>query len=147
MLSKSIGEVTALFISLEHSKKRVEKENIALDTFGILSDKYYNTNIERSVLITSLSSYTLANEHKIKMPFGSLGENLLIDYNPYHLKAGTVLQIGSTHLMISQNCTICDHLSSIDKKLPSLLEKDRGIFAKVIKEGKIKKGDKIYIIN
>ena len=147
MSSKAIGEVTALFISLKNSKKRVEKENIFLDTFGILSDKYHNTTVERSVLITSLSSYALANEHNIIMPFGSLGENLLIDYNPYHLKAGTILHVGSAQLMISQNCTICDHLSFIDKKLPSLLEKDRGIFAKVIKEGKITKGDKIYLTN
>ncbi len=69
------------------------------------------------------------------MPFGSLGENILIDYNPYHLNAGDQLRMGEVVLQISQNCTICDHLSKIDETLPTLLKDDRGIFAKVIKGG------------
>jgi MOSC domain-containing protein YiiM len=143
---KKIGQIIQLFISETTSKTRVEKEEISLDGKGIQEDKYYNKNIERSILITSLESYTLAEKHNITMPYASLGENLLIDYNPYHLNAGTKLHIGSVELEISQNCTLCDHLSSIDKQLPSLLKHDRGIFAKVNKEGHIKKGDDIYIV-
>ena len=147
MSKELVGKITALFISLKGSSSKVEKKSIQLDRLGILSDKYYNTNVQRSVLITSLSSYSLATEHDIEMPFGSLGENLLIDFNPYHLKSGSKLHIGSTQLEISQNCTICDHLSVIDEKLPTLLEHDRGIFAKVTKEGEIKEGDEIYLID
>jgi MOSC domain-containing protein YiiM len=55
--------------------------------------------------------------------------------------------MGEVLLQISQNCTICDHLSSIDEKLPDLLKDDRGIFAKVIKGGVIKKGDEIYLLS
>ncbi len=146
-MHEHLGKISSLFISLENSKKRVKKESLQLDTLGILSDKYYDTNVQRSILITSLLSYTLAKKYDIKMPFGSLGENLLIDYNPYHLQAGTRLEIGSTTLEISQNCTICNHLSSIDERLPTLLAKDRGIFAKVIVEGEIKEGDKIYLVS
>ncbi len=91
--------------------------------------------------------YKLAMQHNITIPFGSLGENLLIDYNPYHLPAGTLLQIGTVILEISQNCTICNHLSSIDKNLPELLKDDRGIFAKVVQEGDIKLEDTVYLIN
>jgi MOSC domain-containing protein YiiM len=145
-MKRPVGKVTTLFISQINSKNRVQKDILYLDTLGITSDKYYNTNIQRSVLITSLSSYTLAQKHNIQMPFGSLGENLLIDYNPYHLASGTTLEIGSARLEISQNCTICEHLSTIDKRLPVLLEKDRGIFAKVVNSGEIKEGDTIYLV-
>jgi len=144
-MTKNIGKVITLFISKESIQGRVEKDILTLDEKGITSDKYYNKNLQRSILITSIQSYTLAKEHDISMPYGSLGENLLIDYNPYHLLPGTTLQIGDVLLEISQYCTMCDHLSNIDKRLPSLLRHDRGIFAKVIKGGEIKKEDNILI--
>jgi len=147
MSAKSVGKISSLFISEEGSKIRLKKETITLDLLGITEDKYHNTNIERSVLITSLSSYLLAKNNQIQMPYGSLGENLLIDYNPYALLARSQLKIGSCILEISQNCTMCDHLSNIDERLPELLQQDRGIFAKVIKKGEIKLEDTIYLIN
>ncbi len=143
---KNVGKVLNLFVSVQGSSKRVEKELCHLDEKGIIEDKYHDTNINRSVLITSEASYALAKKNNIEMPFGSLGENILIDYNPYHLTAGDQLRIGEVLLEISQNCTMCDHLSKIDEKLPTLLQNDRGIFAKVIKGGMIKKGDEITLL-
>ncbi len=146
MKETSIGTISALFISHKGSSTRERQPNIHLNLKGISDDKFYNKDIQRSVLITSKESYLLAQKHHIEMPYGSLGENLLIDYNPYHLPSGTQLSIGTCILEISQNCTLCDHLSSIDKRLPTLLKHDRGIFAKVIQEGEIKKDDEIFII-
>lgn len=142
----TLGKVITLFISVPDSKSKLEKAYIQLDSKGITEDKFYNKDINRSVLITSLDSYHLVKKENISMPYGSLGENLLIDYNPYHLPSGTQLQIGSTILEISQYCTICNHLSSIDERVPDLLKNDRGIFAKVIKAGEIKKGDTISLL-
>lgn len=143
---KNVGKVINLFVSVQGSSTRVEKESVNLDPKGIIEDKYYDTNINRSVLITSEASYTLANDHNIQLPFGSLGENILINYNPYHLTAGDQLRMGDVILEISQNCTMCDHLSKIDEDLPTLLKDDRGIFAKVTQGGVIKKGDEIYLL-
>ena len=142
----NLGKVITLFISVPDSKSKLEKVHIQLDSKGIVEDKFYNKDINRSVLITSLDSYHLVKKENISMPYGSLGENLLIDYNPYHLPSGTQLQIGSTILEISQYCTICNHLSSIDERVPDLLKNDRGIFTKVIKAGEIKKGDTISLL-
>jgi len=146
MKQTSIGTISALFISQRGSSTRESQPSIQLDLKGISHDKFYGKDIHRSVLITSKESYTLAQKHHIEMSYGSLGENLLIDYNPYHLPSGTQLSIGTCILEISQNCTLCDHLSSIDKRLPTLLKHDRGIFAKVIQEGEIKENDEIFII-
>jgi len=146
-MKESVGKITSLFISQKNIKKRVTKNTLQLDSLGIKSDKYYNTNTKRSVLITSLSSYTLAQNHDITLPWGSLGENLLMEYNPYHLPQGSILEIGSVKLEISQNCTICEHLTDIDERLPILLQTDRGIFAKVVVEGTIRKGDNIYLLS
>ena len=136
----SIGEVLELFIS----KKSVDR--MLLDIKGVVNDKFYAKDIDRSVLISSIDSYKLAQDRDIELEYGELGENILIDYNPYRLKSGTKIKIGEAILEISQNCTLCKSLTKIDSKLPKLLKDDRGIFAKVIKAGEIKKRDKIYLI-
>ena len=137
---ESLGTVLELFISKKSTKK------ILIDLNGIINDKFYAININRSVLISSIYSYQLANKKDINLSFGELGENILIDYNPYQLQTGTQLKIGETLLEISQPCTLCKSLTKIDNKLPKLLKDDRGIFAKVIKGGSIYLNDKIYIV-
>jgi heterodisulfide reductase subunit B len=82
-----------------------------------VNDKHYNKSIDRSVLITSIQSYTLVKHHGINVDYGILGENILIDYNPYHLQSGTRLQIGNTILEISQPCTLCKSLAKVNKDL------------------------------
>ncbi len=139
------GNILELFYSTNDG--RVNTTELALDDKGVVEDKYYNKNIERSVLITSQDSYKLATENGIDAPYSALGENLLIDYNPYHLKPGAQLVIGDLILEISQNCTLCKSLAKVDAKLPKLLKNDRGIFAKVISSGTIHKGDNIYLLN
>lgn len=140
------NKIINLFVSEQNIEGRVNKERLTLDEKGIQEDKYYDKDIHRSILITSIDSYTLAKKHNIQMPHGSLGENLLVDFNPYDLPAGQQLQISEVILEISQNCTMCDHLSKIDQQLPKLLKDDRGIFARVIKGGVIKKDDTVSLI-
>ena len=145
-MKNEIGKVIRLFLSKKEEPKRQNKAKIYLDEKGVIDDKFYDKGVERSVLLSSTHSYTLASEHQILMEYGTLGENILIDYNLYSLTMGTVLQIGEVKVEITQNCTICNHLSSVDKALPKLLRKDRGIFVKVIQSGVIKEEDKVYLL-
>ncbi len=144
MLSNPIGKVLELFYSTDNG--RVNPAKLTLDEKGVIEDKYYNRNIQRSVLIATKASYDLAQSHGIDAPYSALGENLLIDYNPYHLKPGARLQVGEVTLEISQNCTLCNSLAKVDAKLPKLLKDDRGIFAKVISSGSIYKNDDIFLL-
>ncbi|QOY54630.1 MOSC domain-containing protein [Candidatus Sulfurimonas marisnigri] len=146
MSKRKVGGVLKLFISKSGTSQRFEKSEIVLDALGVLEDKFYNKNVQRSVLIASMDSYELIQKYGIEMPFGYLGENILLDYNPYDLEIGTQLKIGEAILEISQNCTICNHLAVLDVKIPTLLKDDRGIFAQVIKEGEIKEGDSVYLV-
>ena len=139
-----VGKILELFYST--SDGRVNTTTLALDNKGVIEDKYYDKDIQRSVLITSLDSYTLAANHGIDVPYNALGENLLIDYNPYHLKPGTKLMINDLELEISQNCTLCKSFAKVNERLPELLKDDRGIFAKVVSSGTIHKGDNIYLL-
>lgn len=146
MSKKCVGKIIELFISTKESSARVNRSTIELDLLGIIGDKFYDKDNSRSILITSSDSYNLIKDYNIDMPYGYLGENLLMDYNPYALSMGNRLQIGTAVLEISQNCTICNHLSVLDKRIPKLLKNDRGIFAKVVTSGKASKGDDVYML-
>ena len=146
MPKKKIGSVLKLFISKTGTSQRFEQSKLSLDKQGVLEDKFYNKSPERSVLISSIDSYKLIEKYNIKMPLGYLGENILMDFNPYNLEMGTKLRIGTTILELSQYCTICNHLATLDVKIPTLLKDDRGIFAKVVQDGEIKENDGVEII-
>ena len=141
-----VGKVLSLYVSDKETAKTIERNDIEIDTQGIIQDKHYNTDTKRSILITSTKSYELVNKHDIYIPYGTLGENLLIDFNPYDLSVGTRLQIGETILEITQNCTLCKHLAVHDKRIPKLLKNHRGIFAKALSSGTINKNDSIRLI-
>lgn len=146
MSNEKVGQVLNLFVSHSGVSERLEKNELSFDTLGVVEDKFYNKNIQRSVLIASIDSYNLIKNYGLEMPFGYLGENILLDYNPYALEVGRVLKIGDTLLEITQHCTICNHLAVIDVKIPTLLKNDRGIFAKVIQSGDIKVADEVYLL-
>ncbi len=147
MSKEIIGKVLDLFISKKGIENRINRDKIILDNRGVLEDKFYGKNIQRSVLLASIDSYNLAEENSININYGQLGENILIDYNPYSLTIGTQLIIGLVVLEISQHCTICKSFEKVEKELPQLLKNDRGIFAKVIKSGIIKQNDFIYLVS
>ncbi len=143
---QSVGKVIQLFVSQKGKSDPIEKSSVDVDEKGIIEDKHYGTPAERTVLISSLESYAMAQEQlDVEMPYGYLGENLLIDYNPYHLSAGSRLKIGSAVFEITQNCTLCNHLSKLDRRIPKLLKDDRGIFAKVVEAGEVNVGDEIFL--
>jgi len=145
-MQNSQGEVLELYISTKNTPKRENKLELHLDENGVKSDKFYAKDIGRSVLLASKMSYDLAKSENISISYGDLGENILLDYNPYELPIGTQVKIGEVILEISQNSTLCKGLSKVNSKLPKLLKTDRGIFAKVVTSGIIKRGDSISIL-
>lgn len=143
MKLKIKGIVVDLFISKDGFDGRIEEEELVVDESGVFVDKFYAKDVERSVLVTSINSYKIVEKENISIVYGDLCENILVDFDLNLLKDGTQLQIGDVILEITQKCTICDHLNKIDNRVPALLEHDRGVFAKVIQGGIIKKGSTI----
>jgi len=124
---------------------RKSVNSINLDENGVIEDRHYGKDPLRSILITSSHSYDIAKNANIKLKKGDLGENLLVNFNPYSLKQGTKIYFDEVILEITNMSTLCKSLTKLDSKLPRLLKKDRGIFAKVIKSGVLKVGENITI--
>ena len=149
MTNNMHGKVIELFITHNDSAKTRESvSSISVDKNGILNDKFYAKDEMRAILLTSIQSYEISSQNSITVARGVLGENILIDINPYALVSGNRLKIGQVELEITQNCTMCKGLSKVNSKLPKLLKNDRGIFAKVIGcSSEIHLGDKVEIFN
>jgi len=147
MNEKSVGSVQALYISKKSETMRPKRESLFLDSKGVVDDKFYAKDELRAILLTSLESYVLAKDHSIEMQLGSLGENIIIDFSPYDLNPGDKLMIGDVTLELTQNCTLCNGLSKVHPKLPKLLKDGRGVFVKAITNGRVKKGDNVYLLS
>jgi len=147
MDKKFLGFAVNLFISQKGIDKRESKEKLTLELDGVCDDKFRGKDIQRSILLVSLISYKLAKQNGIEISYGELGENILVDFDPYSFEAGDKLEIGDVVIEITKLSSLCSSLPKIDSKLPKLLKDKRGIFAKVINNGSINQGDRISLIN
>lgn len=107
--------------------------------FGIKDDKFAGDDQNKTVMVVGKPSYDLAEKNGINLAYGSLGENLLLDFNPHDFPVGTRFKIGEAIISITENCTICNHLTVFDDDLPILLQECRGLYCKIEKAGLITK--------
>jgi MOSC domain-containing protein YiiM len=146
---KKIGKIIGTFSATKESKSssprpKVETLNLIKD-FGIENDKFAQKDLDKTVMLLGLNSYEIAFQNGVNLEFGSLGENIIFDFNPHALPIGTILQIGECQIQIMQKCTMCDHLSIFHKRLPKIVKDCRGLYCKILKNGTIKVDFEVYI--
>lgn len=117
-----------------------------LEGHGIKNDKFAGKNVERSVMIVGNIAYDIAQQHGIELEQGSLGENILLSFDPHELSLGKMIQIGDAKLQITEKCSICTHLSAFDTKLPTLIQAHRGIYCKIVQSGVVTKKSNVVLL-
>ncbi len=134
------GHIKGIFSANIHSRglPRPAVDSLhMLKDFGIENDRFAGSNVDRSVMIVGMRAYDIAKKHGIELVHGSLGENILLDFDPHDYIDGTIFKIGDAHIQITEACSLCNHLSVFDKRLPSLVLNHRGLYCKVIKGGRV----------
>ncbi len=145
-MQKKEGVIVKLYISTgDPQNPRKEVTGIEVDSQGVIGDKFYAKDPNRTILLSSIKSYQMAKENGIELEVGLLGENIYIDIDPYALLPGDEIEIGSVRFVVTQNCTLCKGLSQIDSRLPKLLKEDRGIFIRALNDGKLSVGDRVRL--
>jgi len=130
----------------DKTKVRPKREKLELiKDYGIKNDKFALKNLEQSVLIVPIDAYDITQKEGIELEFGSLGENILVNFNIMDLDIGTKLKIGKATVQITQKCTMCNHLAIFDKKVPKLVRNHRGVYCKILESGEIVKDMEIEI--
>ncbi len=145
---KSLGNVLETF-SAKTNQSGLPRPKVPylelITNHGIKDDKFAQKNLNQSVLIVGINSYELAKKNGIHIEYGSLGENILFDFNPHDFNIGDIFKIGDASIQITQMCSVCSHLSIFDKRLSKLLKNNRGVYCKILSNGTIEKGMKIQI--
>jgi MOSC domain-containing protein YiiM len=139
---KILGTVIKTFSATKESsglpRPLVSNLNL-IEDYGIENDKFAGKKLDQTVMIVGLKSYEIARENGIDLEYGSLGENILVDFDPHDFSVGKQFTIGDSKIEITQVCTVCNHLNVFDKNLPDLLRSHRGLYCKIIKSGIIQK--------
>ena len=140
-------------------KESVSKGIISFD--GIEKDfnnyrklKKKNT-LDMAIMILSMDVINQLNFEGWPIMPGDLGENLTLDNVNYNsLKPGNKYKIGNVELQISFICAPCKKLENLNyvglSKIGSftkILKNRRGWYCKVLKEGRIKKGEYFEKLN
>ncbi len=138
--TKVIGKVLNTFSARKGQsgmpRPKVDKLSLIYE-FGIKDDKFAGEDEKKSVMIVGKHAYDLVKENEIDIEYGSLGENILLDFNPHDYNVGTKFQIGEAVIEITQACTICNHLTVFDDDLPIIVQDCRGLYCKIVKGGDI----------
>lgn len=141
------GRVVSLHLGLGSGLPKAQVEALELVAgFGAQGDRHAGRDPERAVLVAGLPAYEKARQAGIELPWGALGENLLLDLDPHALSSRTQLRVGEALLELSYMCTVCQSLSQFDLRLPKLLYGGRGLYARVLEGGRVRVGDPVQVL-
>ncbi|WP_315068674.1 MOSC domain-containing protein [uncultured Clostridium sp.] len=142
-----MGKVIAVCIS---EKRGTQKTNIKeanfIENFGIENDAHAG-DWHRQVSLLSYEKIDEFNKKGANVIDGAFGENLVVECIKFtELPVGTKLQCNDVILEMTQIGKECHSHCEIYKKMGECIMPTNGVFAKVIKGGKIKCGDEMMVI-
>jgi len=140
------GRVRSISISSKRGeKKKNVKVAILRKNYGILKDAHAKKDSLRQVSLLMWESIKRMRRRGLEVKEGSFAENITTEgINLRKLKKGDRIFIGENVILeVSKIGKECLSPCSIYKRVGYCIMPKEGIFAKVLKGGKIKVGDKI----
>ena len=142
-----MAEVVAVCISEKRGTKKHTVPYIELKiNHGIVSDAHAG-DWHRQVSLLSVESVDKMRTDTLNFGPGDFAENILTKgLELYTLPVGTLLSVGETILEITQIGKKCHNDCEIKKLVGTCVMPTEGIFAKVIKEGRVYPRDNINVL-
>jgi MOSC domain-containing protein YiiM len=141
-----MGKIVAICMSEKKGTQKKEINEINLvENFGLEGDAH-GGNWHRQVSLLSYESVEDFKKKGAEVDFGSFGENLIVQGIDFpSLAVGKRITGENFELEVTQIGKECHTRCSIYAKMGDCIMPKEGVFAKVIKGGKIKKNDTIKI--
>lgn len=139
------GTIYSISVSPERGQLKTETpEAILIECFGIENDGHAG-DWSRQVTCLSLQSVLNSNvANQLSMGPGDFAENILIDgLDLSGLSAGSRLRMGIEAILEVTQIGKEDHPSVVSRTFGVSLLPSEGLFCKVIKGGRIRKGDPV----
>lgn len=122
-------------------------EGLLIENFGLKDDAHAG-KWHRQISLLGVESIDKIQSKGFKIKYGDFAENLTIEGIVLHqLPLGTKLEVGENVLLeVTQIGKECHHSCEIRKKIGDCVMPREGIFARVLKGGKVKVGDDIEVL-
>lgn len=142
-----MGKLIAVCISEIRGTQKKEVQSAYLKTdWGIEGDAHAG-RWHRQVSLLSFEKIKEFREKGAKVDFGAFGENLIVEgFDLRNIPVGTKIQLGEATLELTQIGKECHSHCEIYQAMGDCIMPREGVFAKVVKGGKICPGEKATIL-
>ena len=142
------GKVLSLYMTMPdmmRSGHRMRVEDIDCDENGIMGSRDYENGTEHQMVLVSKKSYDIIEEAELFFERGLLMEDIYVDVDLYHLKKGSIIEIGEMLFEVTGPCEDYRYLYAFAPELPELIQGNRGLFISPIEYGRIAVGDEVSV--
>ncbi|GAH22963.1 unnamed protein product [marine sediment metagenome] len=149
MKEKLRGKILAVCCGKVKKEKKIPiKEGLIIKGWGLEGDAHAG-KYHKQISLLGLDSMNKMRDQGVKINFGELYENLDVEgIILYKLPIGTKLKVGEDILLeMTQIGKKDSYFLEIDGKIVSSIMTKEGVFARVLKGGKVKAGDGIEVVS
>lgn len=142
------GKILAVCQSKKKGTIKTEiREGLLIEDFGLKGDAHAG-KWHRQISLLGIESINKMRDKGYQLSFGDFAENLTVEgLTLPKLPLGTKLKIGEEVLLeITQIGKECHYDCEIRRKIGDCVMPREGIFARVLKGGKVKVGDEIEVL-
>ena len=143
------GKVLNLYITMPDMMRaghRMECDDFDCDDNGVIGSRDYDNGEDQPIILVSKKSYDIIEEAELVVDKGMLMEHIYVDIDLYHLKAGSVIQIGETEFEVRGPCQAFRYLYAFAPELPELLDGQRGLILDPVDYGAVAVDDEVKVI-
>lgn len=141
------GKIVSINVSAKKGiRKKPVKEAFMKANFGIEGDAHASSMWHRQVSLLALESIEKMKKQGLQVHPGDFAENITTEgIDLLSLPVGTRMSIGDNIVEVSQIGKVCHTRCEIYKMAGNCIMPTEGIFVRVLKGGKIEKGDEIAV--
>lgn len=127
------------------TRKNPVAEGIVKEGYGLISDAHADSGWHRQVSLLSMASIDKMRKYGLELKPGDFAENLTCEgIDLVSLPIGTQLSVGKDIILeITQIGKECHTGCAIAQQIGKCIMPKEGVFAKVVRGGKVKAGDSI----
>lgn len=115
---------------------------------GVENDRHFGRNEARAVLLVDVGTYEALRERGLDLPFGSLGENVVIEGVALdELAPGSRVRLGpDATVRLTEPRPRCSKLREVHPDLARLLPRARGVYGEVTAGGTVRPDDAVVVL-
>ncbi len=143
------GKVLSLYMTMPdmiRAGHRMSVEDMDCDENGIMGSRDYENGSEHKMVIVSKKSYDIIEEAELVVDIGVLMEDIYVDVDLNHLKAGSIIEIGDMLFEVNGPCESYRYLYAFAPELPELIHGNRGLFVTPVEYGSMSVGDEVKVL-